>query len=1473
MTDQFDLEPTVVYLINANNRQLSFVNSYYTGLIAIACYKNRTHIEYWKILPLIQDEIQGGSLQAIIIFGVFAKLLGEKIIMIMRDMIRILLRINETRFLPFVVQCFRRIIKGTDSYIFDEAIEVIDYISRGLNSPNNEIKMQCIKTLPVIMKSIKLGMKRLFSPVESHFDTKNTKLRFVIAKSLAKMIYFTGQQQDQSGFGNTVYDAKKPYKVCFSTILDYAKNEKFIPLLCHTLMIWVRFLKPDDLSKKISLFTKFALSIVSLNLPLPYACTFSRTIFRAVTSVIGSTYDPLICHYVFDDSKKEGFGMLNTAITLDTLINFRASAKTIKKAAKSFYQLLATKDKEIVRLICSFFVVVGRRDSKTSQILVDSFISWLNSPDIKPLEINGYSRGIAILVMTANIANSSILKIHDIIRNWLPEPIERTDPRFSAALLMCTAVFKRSPIDFPMQIILLAFKQLPRLFRNGEKITEENIELNTPMKFGAMLMKQVIMSNIETLLSLEPTIQQVSVVVTHNAGYLSSPTLLSMWLAIRTCKAAWHISLPQSIFIATPTILARFFNPAENSYDWGMRQCIDDIDPCELLYKTNLPSQFHSISSDKMETIYTLILSDVRTPMREELVKIVLRDYAPWSIFCSTTVLKSTCAALFSPEREKEKLLYQVRLMCINAITKKSFIGEFIRKDALKVLLSIPSTDIRTIRMQGAAIASLVNLLPENYDELLDYIEEPTSSTTLIAAIISELNITKEREVDGIRCLLALERLMVTDPHPLLFFAMLHLIDINIITSDFIGQTFEVLEDVAFNDAIRSQETAYYLSMCVQQISNNDDKLRKFVSDTYLHHVFNKNQSLLFGLQMKSPSDRTISIKYDFTIDKPRPILNAYFKYLESAKDIPIILGIIQQGYADGDAKMRELFFRFKNVNFWVFVCRLVIIKGTVPFVGTNMRVSPSIEVIHAMILIADLITQQIFINYPSNKDKIEELLSFPTAVLTLKDFSVHECAYKMLNTFVSLFSEVKDTNGNLELNNYANTIQDAFKTVFDDSHKLSDGLTFALSYYKFLKSQSMEFEADAYKYIIDTATVAIQNDPITFIRIAGKLMDILNKPIPEIQAQFAEKVANFITNVCKQTRMVKELDNEVYTTIATYIKIKGTVQLEWTFTLALLWEMLTYGFNESMLKLLMSLIMRNKKTDKDMINYVLFVFGRSSLFNNPHMDISTMRVIGECLGVTASLIPRFAEGWEDTWEYTLSLSLSSFNSYRALALLLRCGSTKLIMQVAGPFVASIIHDDIKYSGALLNLLFYRIPSSVIDQIIPYVVRGEYAPYEKFNVLLHMLRSTGKTALMNFEDISRLTSFFFFDEGGLFVGNLLSDDRTDVYGINLLRLGIADSIFRANITVEQLTLVSNLLYLATQKIKKLFPLDYWEKTVANFAINQIMSHPDATHEQVSQLVQILNLIDRDILKEAYNSVTDPETLITILTPLPPTREF
>ena len=1518
---KYDLEPICIQLITANNDELSTVNATYVGRLLVLCYKDRGEPEMWKCVSVLGEEIRKNSLQSIIMLGVFAKHVGEQIkYSLPRLVYSILDHINiySPTQQVFACQCIRRMMKGAGTFLRSECSDIISYLFKGLSSTNaNEpLLIEFIKSVPILYEYADYSIKKLMMPMDGLISSNSKKIKFFVAKVLAKLIFIQGSITQKNQFGQPIYDPKRPFKTCFNILLELANKEEYIQTICHTIMIWIRFMDISLITEYIPLFVKFALSIVQFNLPLTYTCTFTRTVFRAVTSVIGSTYEPLFCHYVFDDSRKAGFTTANTMITLDTLINFRASTKTITKAAKTFYPLLSTPDRDVVRMVSSFFVVVGRRDQKSSQILIDSFIQWLTSDDVKPMEIFGFSRGAATLIMTCpNINRESINQICDICRKWLHESIEVSSQKFSAALLLCSAVFKKSPKDFPMQLLLVAFRALTRYFRNGEKLTEENMYLSLPMKYGAILMKQVILSNIPTITSLYPTIQQSVIVISHNSAVLSSPTLLSVWLSIRSCKPAWHISLPQSMMNAAPIILARFFDPKENNKDYGMRKACDEVDPAEELYGTKLPNQFYSFYTDKLETIYTLLVADVRTPMRDELVNVVLRDYPSWAILAANPLKKSTLAQLFSPYQEQDITLFQLRLTLLRSIAKKPHIAKFIRPDGLRVLFGFELHDTRTTRMLGAAIAAYVNLDQTKFEDLLDFLENPKISGALVGAVVSELKFPPEREIEAIRCMLAIERLMISDQHPLEFFALIHLIELDCVPIDFVQQTVTILEQALYSDSMITLENVNYLSLCIDAISKVDIKHvkrmeaseneqpragdysqyrreRERMAYAMLYLPFNRSFCTYRALTLM-PEEQRYPIDYKFSIQRPRPILEAHAKQLHSMQDIVIILDILQQGPSIiAKRKLQERLIGYKVISFWLTLAKQVLIKGWVPFANVNTKISPSVYVIEAVVSILDMMAQMLSRMYPKNSDRLGELLTISVSILENKDTNTHTCVYKLLTNFIDMFKHIKYQErpssimtqfeaaitvkpGSSSLVEYEEILQNAFRTVFDKSHDISDGISFVLSYFSYLH-ESRRGEAPD-KFLTEAQTIISNEIPRLqsgerekFIRLTGGIMSIIAKPMKGVVNIFVDRTNDFIVEVMRQSRRVDELHGEAHSAILTFLRINTDFQLESGFMLCLLREMDLYDFNDSMLKLFTHLLIRrsNKPTTKpefmkELIDYSLICVGKSRYFKKEarSLELKESSLPGY-LQTLAIRIPsatfynqqspgKWEKEWEATWRNILSLSLIRKPSFVAIGLLLRCAPNNLIMELAQPIVANIMDNETEECGSVLFLLFSRLANIThgvksIDEIIFNVIRSlKSKDSAKFHVIVQALRSMKQAYdISSLGDIAKLVGFFFLPNGAKFVGNLLCDRRTIVYGLNILRMGIADQVFRSEFDVEHIDTIMDLMIVATNVIHSYFPIDSWDKETIKFALNNLTNmRPGVNQQQIQHILALIKLLN------------------------------
>ena len=1544
---KFDIEPICLQLIPANQRKLSTINATYVGRLLALCYEERTHPETWKAISVLSDEIRKNSFQAIIMLGILAKSVGDQFrYSLPRLVYHILDNINSysSEQLVFICQCFRRLIKGTGIFLNSECDEMVMYLFKGISSfkdENEDAQIECIKSYPSLYKIIGYSFKKLIEPFESIISTKSTKLRFFVAKTMAKLLFYQGTIVQKNELGQIIpLDPKKPFKFCFNVLLDYAKKEENIPTICHILMIWIRFMNISYVTEYIPLFVKFVLSTVNYNLPLPIACTFSRTVFKAITSVVGSTYEPLCCHYIFEDSRKSGFSTTNTMLTLDTLINFRASNKTITKAAKTFYPLLSTPDRDIVKMVSSFFVVVGRRDPKSSQILVDSFLEWLTSDDVKPIEIFGFSRGAATLLMTCvSINQESVQQYCDLCRKWLHETIEVNDPRFSAALLLCSAIFKRSPKDFPMQLLLVAFRALPRFFRNGEKITEENKYLLRPMKYSSILIQQVIISNIPTIASLYPTIQQCAIVLSHNSSVLSSPTLLALWNSIKICKTAWHISLPQSMMNAGPVILTRFYNPKENTKDYGMRESHDELDQAEMLYCTNLPQQYNTIVTNKLETIYTLLVADVRTSMRDELVKVVLRDYSSWAILAANPLKKSTVAQLFSPYEEQDLVFFQLRLTLLRAIATKPHIGTFIRPDGLKVLFSFQGHDTKTTRLLGAAIAAYVNIDPSKYDDLLDIIENPKTSGSLAAAAISELKFTGEREIEAIRCLLALQRLIISDQHPLEFFALIHLIELDIVPLDFVQQTVTTVEEALYSDALIKPENVYYLACCIDAISRvdhkhaktaeqNNEKIKRSENSQYakerermayaiLHLPFNQTLNTLLAVQLL-PEELNYPIDFAFTIEKPRPLLEAHAKQLHSMQDIMMLLDILQQGPSPiAKRKLQERLFGYKVISFWLTLAKQILIKGWVPFANCNTKITPSVPVINVVVSILDMMAQMLSRMYPRNSDRLKDLLVYTASVLENKDTDSHKCVYHLMTNFINMFKRIKHQQVNLiyfnqpqnqnqsnqseefvsALVNYENIFQDVFRKAFERINEVSASITFILSYFSYLYESKKGNASDPLlseaENIISNELPRMQSgDRGNFIRLAGGVMLIIGKPMKGIVNVFTEKTNDFIVEVIRQTKRASSLKNEVYSTITTYIKIVDNFPLERPLLLCLLWEMDVYGFNDSMLKLFTNLFVRRANQEansstpfmKDLITYSLIAVGRSSYFKKESRSLT----LTECslplyLQVIASRIPIFqtlsldekekwSDEWETVWRYTLTLSLTRKPSFVALGLLIRCSPLSLLVELCSSIVFNIMDNETEECGSVLFLLFTRVSFKqgselLIDNILYNVIRSmKTKDSAKFHVIIQAFRSMQRS--YNFtclNDIAQLTSFFFIPNGVKFLGNLLCDVRTINYGLNILRLGIADQIFRSELEPIHIDIIIDLLIVSTNIIHKYCPNDVWDKELIKFTIGNIVNmNKQRNTNQIRHLCALIKIIKPEIVSQFMQQSKNLSQVISLL---------
>ena len=372
----------------------------------------------------------------------------------------------------------------------------------------------------------------------------------------------------------------------------------------------------------------------------------------------------------------------------------------------------------------------------------------------------------------------------------------------------------------------------------------------------------------------------------------------------------------------------------------------------------------------------------------------------------------------------------------------------------------------------------------------------------------------------------------------------------------------------------------------------------------------------------------------------------------------------------------------------------------------------------------------------------------------------------------------------------------------------------------------------------------------------------------------------------------INTLKSEVYSTVTTFLKLVPDYRFEKPLMLCLLREMDVYDFNDSMLKLFTNLFVRRANLEqssetpfmKDLINYSLIVVGKSTYFKKEAKSLELKEYsLPLYLQIIASSIPiyqvlsnegktHWKETWENIWRYTLSLSLTRKPSFVALGLLIRCAPLLILYELCSSIVFNIMDNETEECGSVLFLLFTRVSYQegyelLFDNIIYNIIRTlKTKDSAKFHVILHCLRATRRSFNFNsLPDIAQLTSYFFLPNGVKFLGNLLCDVRTINYGLNLLRLGIADQIFRMELEPEHIDNIFDLLIVSTQIIHKHVPNDTWDKEVIKFAITNLQNmNQNQNVNQIRHICALIKILNPNIIYQFLQQVKNLDKLFSLL---------
>ncbi|KAK8897257.1 hypothetical protein M9Y10_015196 [Tritrichomonas musculus] len=638
-----NFEDLILALIVINKGQISITNAHLIALICVFYYKRQNPPNYWRLIPVLTEEVKKLRRPSIYILGLLSRLLCDGFKSQLPMPIQYLLKVNDETLFPLICQCFRRIIKGTGTFLIQQIPDIFGFIFAGSSSTNELIRIESVKSIPTLLEYAHISIKKLLPIVGQLLSYTTKEMRYAAAKSLAKLIYI-GAKSDSNPDGKRgndniaetiIRDTNKeqdenekskesgsdsnlnPFKYGFKIILQFAQNDKNAETLALTLHILLRFYQPIEIVKKLRTFTNFILCLPSMKLPLQSIIYLSNGIIKAVISVVGSTIGNSICYHLIESIKNsegdknrrsiENFNYTaeqKAMIALTALIHFDASTKIVATAAKQFYPLLSSGRKDIQKVCIAFFAKIGQKEENLGRIFIDTFSSFLATVDDSRInDIDGFSKAAASIIVSIessgkSVPDASIEKVKKVVTSFLTEKNYSTMKMAMSYLLLAALAKGRKGYDmipFVFNFTQAYLKCLPN--KPVDRFMKKTI------KCLSIYFLQIIENQPSHFEKLKSTIRGFVLIILPNVEILSKSGL---YLFLRLTKS-WFELNPSTNDKINDFIVRSYAKLFTSSFEKATRQslantaapqsgaCIEKQHLCSL---NNLSASLATVDND-----------------------------------------------------------------------------------------------------------------------------------------------------------------------------------------------------------------------------------------------------------------------------------------------------------------------------------------------------------------------------------------------------------------------------------------------------------------------------------------------------------------------------------------------------------------------------------------------------------------------------------------------------------------------------------------------------------------------------------------------------------------------------------------------------------------------------------------------------------------------------------------------------------
>ena len=1372
-----DFEDLLISLISINNGGLSVQNAHILALVSVSYYKSQEHPNYWKILPFLTEEIQKCRKPSIYILGFLSKKMCDGFKSQLPAPVQFLLKTSNEDLFPLICQFFRRVLKGTGSFLNNLIQDIFGFVFSVSSSTNKELKIQAIKTIPSLLMCGNVSIKKLLPIIEQFLSLDSKEIRYACAKSLAKVVSLGFFEQTEQKNDN-------PFKYYLSTILQFARNEKNVGTLGLTMCIYMRYNNPIEIVKRLRGFAKFSLALSTLSLSLPALVFLSNSNFYSIISVVGSTAGNSLCNHLLDLLSKENLTISNALVVLSALNNLQVSSRTIAIAAKRFYPLLSSggnnsktvkylqgaqrEDYSIIKKACiSLFSKIGKQDVNLSKIFIDTFTSFLVTvDDSKESDIDGFSKAAAAIILSipnySYIDNSifsqaSIEKIKSLIKVTLDT--NKSGVKIAISYLLLAALYKKKegneliPKAFNyIQSFLTSFSKLSR-----NELIQNKLIIRKKIKFMSCYLISIGNSPPKNFEKLKPTINGFVLIL---VPFFTSLTKNGQIAFLQLAKL---LDFNQKI-VDKVTKSIVFTYPYLLNVSHINDEIIDTVSPDigEAFYNFKIPNsnpeQIQFLSLVDFFCDFNNSQKELTFPSSSELIihsKTILQILPYWISKCSATVLNGIIPSLFEYAKlNLTEVISKLQILSVILQSKREIEipSSFFNK--MLILETVPNhlLEYELGKTIGAWISFNKNIdfskLNKN-DKLLSIIllfcSRNIDSNFLIQSFfILSQKIQKESQNTFSTNLKSNSIIN----NKFILFGLNNIISSLKSIPEFSVHISNFLEELSFTDVIRDYSFLKGFSNCSL---NTKEKLTQIqiqrigfnLSHFSALNLYAKLNGLLITKTISNPN---------LDIQSPLPLLTSLLSNINiSINHAPLLFMMLQQSSSISKPNNNEnqiesyilkLFEEYPDVKFWTDYSKRIVINGCVPPAEPigDTRIAPTSNVLICAIKITVLLVAKIRSTMDLNC--VDDIVSIAFNAIHMNDRLIDFHCFSILASIIAHFSDVKNDDGSL-LELYFSEFYPTFVHALDGTHELQSVASYVIAFaaYVFENKPKMKDEIEAV-LLTSLSKIQISSENLTvFCRIVSLTKKLDDPDHSHIKNIFIKASNMLLNDILNQKRTLAELKEELPLFIEKYYFL-GISDIPNHIILGLLLTELNYNCNSINLESLTKF--KPTFQNDEAIDFILKSIYHSKLIENElkenemnSLSKNTHLDYAELEDTTFWVVPKRSKSSINNFieelsincnsyheEFILELSMNPPISFHSICLLTKRQSqyiNKFALQITSAIIDSIDRNDPSLQKserlALFKVIIENIPCDIIDKVTSLVASYDQSnPNSKFEI-------------------------------------------------------------------------------------------------------------------------------------------------------------